>query len=460
MVDLFHILSMGASSLDAQTGAAATNANNLENVDTPGYARQMARLEPSLPSELVGNTYVGNGATLGQVTQARDRFVEAQLPVAFGNAASSDATAKVLGAVSVLDPQGSGGLSSALSGFYSAFSALSQNASDPSLRQAAVAAAGALALSFQQTRGSLESARSGADQSVAGDVSEVNSLASQVASLNGQIRAASASGAQPNDLLDARQKAIDQLAQLTGATVVPTSEGDASLFLPGGAALVSSLQAATLSAVPDPSNNGHLALNLSLGGTTSSVSPGGELGGLLSARDGGLGSAVSGLDTLAWDLAGAINTVHQAGVDLDGNAGQALFTVSSAAGAAAQIAVNPAIVGDTDLLATRTTGGTGDASNVLALLATSSTPLSGGQDASATLAQITSAFGAAAQSASAASEADDAIKTQLVTMRQSTSSVSTDDELVEMQKTQQAYAAIAKVISTTDSMLDTLVQIT
>jgi len=461
MGSLFGILSASASSLDAQTAAAATNANNLENVDTPGYSRQVAQLEPTVPSELVGNTYLSSGVTMGQVTQVRDRFVEAQLPVAFGNAASSDAASKVLSAVSALNPQASGGLSDALSGFYSALSALSQNASDPGLRQAAVAAAGTLASTFQQTRASLESARTGVDQNIAGDVTEVNTLAAQVASLNGQIATASASGAQPNDLMDTRQNAIDQLAQLTGATMVSNSDGNPSLVLPGGAALVSDLQASTLSTVPDASNEGHLDVDITTAdGTTTLATPGGELGGLLSARDSALGSAVSGLDTLAWDLANTINTVHEAGTDLDGNQGQELFEVSSASGAASQIAVNPNIVSNTDLLATRTTGGTGDASNVLALLATSSTLLSGGQDAADTLAQITSAFGAAAQNASAASEADDAIKSQLVTMRQSASSVSTDDELVEMQKAQQAYAAIARVISTTDSMLDSLVSIT
>jgi flagellar hook-associated protein 1 FlgK len=462
MADLFRVLSAGAASLAAQTAAAATVANNLENVDTPGYARQRATLSAVLPAEVVGNAYIGSGVALGQVTQVRDRFLEAQLPVAFGNAAGSAASTNVLGAVSALDPEASGGIGDALSGFYSALTALSQNPSDPSLRQAAVSSARSLTLSFQQTRASLEAARTGADQSMAGDVSEANDLASQVAGLNGQIRAARAAGAgEPNDLLDARQKAVDRLAELTGATPVPTSEGDVSLFLPGGTALVTSLKASTLSTLADPANGGHLALRITQGSVTSAVSPGGELGGLLSARDGALRTAVTGLDTLAWDLAGAVNTVHQGGVDLDGNAGQALFTVSSASGAAGQIAVNAAVAGDPDLLATRQAGGgTGDSSNVLALLATQSTALSGGLDASATLAQLTSAFGTSAASASAASDVDASLKTHLQTLRASTSGVSTDDELVEMQKTQRAYQAVAKVITTTNAMFDTLLQMT
>ncbi len=460
MPSLLSILTSGASSLAAQTAAAATAANNIQNANTPGYARQRADVQAALPAEMVNNAYIGRGAVLGTVTQVRDQFLEAQLPTAFGNAAGSDAASSVLGAVEVLDPQAQGGLSDALAGFYSALTQLSQNPSDPGLRQTAVGAARTLALSFQQTRTSLEAARTGVDQKLVGDVSEANGLASQVAGLNTQIRIARANGGEPNDLLDARQKAVDRLAQLTGAVPVPTNDGDVSLFLSGGGALVSADRAGTLATVPDASNGGHPSLQLTTGGVVATPAPGGEMGGLLSARDGALRSAVDGLDTFAWDLSGAVNAVHQGGIDLAGNGGQALFTVTAQAGAASQIAVNAAILADPRLLATRQgTGGPGDASNVLALLGTQATALSGGLDSTATLSQITSAFGAAASAAQATADADDGLKAHLTSLRASVSGVSTDDELINMQKAQAAYQAIAKVITTSSTLFDTLLQL-
>jgi len=59
-----------------------------------------------------------------------------------------------------------------------------------------------------------------------------------------------------------------------------------------------------------------------------------------------------------------------------------------------------------------------------------------------------------------ASDADAALKTHLTTLRDSSSGVSTDDELVDMQKTQRAYEAISKVITTTNAMFDTLLNMT
>jgi flagellar hook-associated protein 1 FlgK len=461
MTDLLRILTSGATSLAAQSAASATASHNLQNAATPGYARQRATIEATLPAERIGSAYLGRGALLGTVTQARDRFLEAQIPGAYGQAARSSAGAKALEAVHALDPEAAGGLGDALSGFYTALRQLSQNASDPGLREAAVGASRALALAFNRTRQGLEDARTGVDAKLAGAVSEVNGLAQSVAALNRDIRAARAGSGEPNDLLDARQKAVDRLAELTGASPVPTSEGDVSLFLPGGAALVTSMTANMLSAAPDAGNDGHLALRLSVGGADVSAAPGGELGGLLDARDGALRAAVAGVDTLAYDLAGEVNAAHRGGVDLSGAAGLDLFDpVGAAGGAAARIAVNASISADARLLAAASAGGgPGDGRNALALVATESRQLSGGLDASGALAQVTSAFGAAASRLAAAAQMDLSLRDNLAAMRESYSGVSIDEELIEMQKAQRAYQAITKVIQTSSEMFETLLQL-
>lgn len=457
MTDLLRILTTGASSLAAQTAAAATASHNLENSNTPGYARQRVTIEATLPADQIGGGYIGMGARTMAVTQARDRFLESQLPSLFGQAASSSAASSTLASVHALDPELSGGLGDALSGFYTALRELSQNPSDSGLRQSAVNAARSLALSFNQTRSSLDDARTGIDQKLSADVSEANDLARSVASLNGQIRAARASGAEPNDLLDARQRSVDRLAELTGASPVNTVEGDVSLFMAGGAPLVVSLQASTLSTQANGLDGGHLDLRLNVGALQTGVVPGGELGGLLSARDGALKDGVNAVDTLAVDLSAAVNTAHQAGIDLaSGAAGQALFSGTSAR----DLAVNAAIVADPRLLATRRAGGgAGDASNLTGaggLLATETQALSTGLGASSALAAATSAFGSATRTFAAQSDADTALRDHLTNVRESVSGVSVDEELVELQKAQRAYQAISKVIQTSSDMFDVL----
>jgi flagellar hook-associated protein 1 len=468
MADLLSILYQSGQSLGAYRAAAATTSHNLDNANTPGYSRQTAELGAVLPADYLRGAYIGQGVELLSVSQARDRFLEAQIPGATGAAASATAEANVLKSVNTLDPDGDGSLTSALSGFYAGLRALAQNPGDASLRAAAVSAASTLTLVFNRASQALDAARTGVDSQLGGQVSEVNTTAATVADLNRQIRIARASGAEPNDLLDARQRAQDRLCELCGAVPVPDSSGDVTMMLPGGAALVCGDRAAKLSTVADPALGGHLALRLTPADGSSPVSlsassVGGSMGGSLAARDGTLANAASSLDTLAFDLAGAVNAVHSTGYALDGSTGHDLLNAgTSATGAAGRLAVDASVLANPSLIAAAAAAAAvpGDATKLQQLIATESQQLSGGMDATSTLARITSDFGASATRAQAVADQNASVRDNLLNLRESTSGVSIDEEMVRMTQTQRAYEAVAKVITATDEMLDTLMKMT
>ena len=125
------------------------------------------------------------------------------------------------------------------------------------------------------------------------------------------------------------------------------AQGDVSMALPGGTALVSDDRAAKLSTIADAANGGHLALRITRADGSGPVplpsgAVGGTLGGAMTARDGALGGAESALDSLAFDMANAMNAVSTAGFALDGTTGHAMFTVgATSAGAAAQLTMIP-----------------------------------------------------------------------------------------------------------------------
>src|SRR5476651_104882 len=124
MGDLLSVLQNAASSLSAARGAAQTASNNLEIVNTPGYARQTAVIQSVIPSDRLGGAVLGNGAILATVTQSRDRFVEAQLPAALGNAASSLAQSNTLQGMTAFDPSETDGVGASLGNFFSSLRAL------------------------------------------------------------------------------------------------------------------------------------------------------------------------------------------------------------------------------------------------------------------------------------------------------------------------------------------------
>lgn len=464
MADLLSLLSQASSSLAAHRSSAATASHNLSNANTPGFARQRAELEAMLPAEMVSGAFIGRGAALLTVSQARDRFLEAQVPGALGQASSSAAHSEALQGVAALDPDGGAGLTQAIGDFYASLRAMSENPSDPGKRQAVLSAARAMALTFNRASQGIEAARSGVDARLQGATQEANTLAAQVADLNRQIQIARASGGEPNDLLDARLAATDRLAALTGARPVPDGQGNVNLALSNGTALVSGDRAASLSVLPDAANGGHLQVRLTRADGTgpfamTQTELGGEAGGLIAARDVTLAKAGSALDALAYDLGNAVNTVHRGGYALNGTTGRDLFVTGAAsAGAAGRLAVDPTVDADPNLLGAggSAAGGPGDNLALLSLIGTETQGLSTGRDAAGALSDLIADFGASAQRIQAAAEHDGALLDHVQTMRESVSGVSIDEEMINLTKAQRGFEAVMKVMKTTDEMLQTL----
>ena len=463
--DLFALLVQSGNSLGAHSAAMSVAGNNVANANTPGYARQIANLAANPGTSALGAGNIGTGVSLASITQARDQFVERQMPNALAAQSRSQTESDALSALTALNPDLDGGLPTEMGAFYSSLQTWSQNPGDPALRQSVLGSAQALVTSFNQTAGAISSARTGLDASISGKINEANAAAKSLADLNTQIQIAKSSGGQPNDLMDQRQTAIDTLATLTGATPYTDAAGNVSMALPGGTALVVNGSAGSFSAVPDPSNSGLLKLQLNRADGSppadwDGTSLGGTLGGLFGARDGALKTAADSVDALAFNMGTTLNTIQQAGFDANGNAGVAMFNLpTSTAGAAAQISLNPALTANGLAAASTTPAGTGDNTNVLAMISTQSAPLSTGASPVATIQTIVTAFGTSSSQAQALAAHDSAMATNLQNLRDATSGVSIDEEMVNLTKAQRAYEAVAKVITTANQMLDTLMSI-
>ena len=465
--DLYSLLGTAANSLAAHRAATATASHNLQNANTPGYARQRAELVATTPAEDFGTGQIGRGVSLLTVTQARDQFLEKQLPGAINGRARSTAEADVLEAVSALDPDAEHGLASALGNFYASLREMSQDPANRSYRQEVVSNGEALALAFNRADAALEDARSAVDVKVESVVNQINNATKSISQLNKDIRAAIAIGSPPNDLLDIRQRHMDKLAELTGARSVDNGNGTVSMVLPGGTPLNSDFNTSTVSTAANGSNGGHLDIVItpagsSLGLTVPASRLGGALAGMLVARDEGLQNAREGLDNLAYDFSNMFNGIHRAGYGLDNVNNRNFFTpLASATLAASTITVNAALVSDPRLLAAAetVTGSPGDGRNLLDLISSEGTAITGGRDAGEALGNVISIFGTTTARARATSEQDSLNLENLEKLRESAAGVSIDEELINLTKSQRAYEATMKVITTSDQMLETLMNL-
>ena len=470
MTSLLNTLQQGGFGLATHRGASNIASTNMQNVNTPGYSRQRADLEAVQGSPSRG-VFLGGGVHLRSVQQLRDVFVERQLPLARSDHYSAQARSDGLASLALQEPSSPDSVAARTTSFFGALRALSTNPNDTAVRQAVLAEAQKLAQSIRRDAQALSDAASAIDARITDNLPQVNELTANVVRLNQAIRESRSQGT-PNELLDQRQRAVDELSQLTGATPLLNDAGDVTLSLPSGIALVSAAGAARLTALPDPANNGRVSVVLTRTDGAGTVTLGrtdlgGELRGLVDARDVDIATAAAGLDTFAFEFANAVNAVHQAGFAPDGTTGRALFAVNATApGSALAFAVDPAVANTPANLQAATaldplTGrpAAGDGRNALALLAVERSALPGGATPVTTAATLVSALGNAQATAKTEADATELRLDRLNQLREETSGVSVDEEMIELMRSQRAFEAVSKVIKIADDMLSTLLNL-
>ena len=227
------------------------------------------------------------------------------------------------------------GLSPALQNFFSAIQDVATNPSVVSSRQAMLSNAEALVSRFQSMDERMSQMREGVNTQITSSVVEINSFANEIAQINQQIILAEgvSGGEPPNDLLDQRDDLINQLSKLINTDTVKQSDGSVNVYVGNGHAIVVGSQKLSLETIVSPDNPDNLTLGLVSANQTIQLPEdqitGGALGGILAFRRDSLDDAQNALGRVAMTLAQTFNEQHQLGVDLNGDMGKELFTVSS-----------------------------------------------------------------------------------------------------------------------------------
>lgn len=226
MPSTFLGLQTALRGLEVSQAGVDTVSHNVDNANTPGYAREVLDIGemPSLPLGQDGNTsMVGQGAQVMQIQRIQSDFLNTQYRAQNAALYQANVVQSTLNQVSgILDEPSSSGISAALSQFYQAWDALGSNPSDLSSRTSVIDAAQTLAQVLNQTANQLRQLKSNLQNSLQTAVSQVNSLLEQIANVSNQIVKSQQMGEQPNDLLDQRDALLNQLSQYTSFQVTDT----------------------------------------------------------------------------------------------------------------------------------------------------------------------------------------------------------------------------------------------
>ena len=439
---------IAAHALDVDQGALNVTSNNIANASTPGYSREVVDLSEQVPNT-IGNLTFGTGVTLQNIRSIRDQLLSMQIAEQTTQQNGAQTQLNALQQVQGLFSDPTQGIGANLTAFFNSISQLSTNPTDTAQRQAVITAAQNLVGSFNQSAQSLTQIQSNLNQSVSQTVGQINSLTRQIAQLNAKVGQMQQLGQDPGSFLDQENQLINQLSQLTNISEIRTEHG-LTLTTGNGTALVVGNQSFDLTVGNGPTGMQDV---FAQGQDITATIHGGSLGGAIQVRDQNIPGILSQLNTLASDFANTFNAAQAMGFDLNGNAGQALFTFNSG-GPAASLALATT---DPNAIAASSDGTPGSNGNIANLMAVESQPLPSGQTPTDTYATIVSQSGNLAAQSQADLQASTASLNHLNDQLGALSGVSINEETANLLNYQNAFSAAARVFTTVDQLTQTVI---
>ncbi len=457
MASTFSSLNTALSALKYNSAALEVASGNIANVNTTGYARRQINAESvgasTQPAMWSRSVNTGDGVTVGSIDRVVDPLLDAQARRQHSSQSYLDVQQTSLQRVETgFNEPGPSGVAAAIADFRSSWHDLANNPGSDAARSAVLGKAATLASAIQTQANNIDAESNDQRTRIVNDVTEVNSVATELASTNKAIAAANANGTDVGTLLDTRDQLGMRLSELTGATSTLRPDGGFDVSV-NGVALVTGSTAGTFQIssgiTPSGASDGNpiaYAITDSTGTTAIPSGMTGEIGGVTHLLTTVLPAYSSGLDAVAQQLADQINTQHEAGYDAAGNPGGAFFSYDPTH-PAASIAV--AITSTSALAASSVPGGGLDSGNA--------TAMAGSTSVESSYQQLINGFGTQVDSINRMTTNQQVLTTQIDSSRSQLSGVSTDEEMTAMLASQRAYQAASRVMTTVDSMLDTLI---
>jgi flagellar hook-associated protein 1 FlgK len=435
--------------------------HNIANANTPGFSRQRVLLRPigidgsdhASRDSLLGR--VGFGVDAHDVTRVRDIFLDFQARQGLGArsfyTAYNSAVEKT--ELAFNDPSDDG-LSALFGKFWNAWHDVVNDPESSASRTTLVNATTTLTTRIQRAFTQITTQRLDLNHEVGAVADKLNQASSEIAAINIQIKQVELSGDKANDLRDRRDLLLDQLSEYAQVSYSEQPDRTVSIYL-GNHELVTGNTARDVQAIADPANPGmnKLVFKVDSADVTTTT---GELRGLLDGRDTALPLLLNKLDQLTVSLIASVNAVHSVGFGLDGSTGLAFFSGTGAS----DVAINAVLSGTPAKIAGAGAAGLpGDGSIALLIadLQLANTMTGATETFDQYYGNMVSVLGADVNRAKGAMESSQILVDHMDGLRQSVAGVSIDEEVTNMNAAQHAYNAAAKVISTIDGMLDTLI---
>lgn len=356
------LLSIGRSGALAARVALDVTAQNIANASSEGYVRRSVRLEEVSSSGGIGT--IGDvslsGVRLDRVVRNADLFRQAEVRRTGADAAR--AGAEVAGLENIESAVEQSGVYDAMVKFEGSLQQLVGDPTSSSLRANVIEDARTMAGTFNIAASALDSVGTGLRFEAADGVTQVNTLAQELARVNLRLSRAADSTSDQTALLDQRDSLLQQLSAYTDvATEINGVDGTVKVRIGG---------------LTDPLVDGGTALTLGMTTQADGTVLFDQSGAAVTLTGGSLAGKAQALvkldavhdqlDAIAKSMIDTVNAAQAAGADLAGATGAAMFSGDKASNMALTLTDGAGIAA----AAAGSLAGSRDASNLNALRTT------------------------------------------------------------------------------------------
>lgn len=232
---------IGTSGLQTSQNALNTTAHNLSNVDTVGYTRQQVQQASrayttiAVAPQSVADQQTGLGVSYARVKQVRDFFLDQTFRTESGRSMFYEVSTSVMEEVeSQLGELHGEAFQTTLTDFWTSIEELSKDPGSSVTQGLFVQRASEFVERATAVYDGLTSYQDNLNRQVKQQVDKINKYGQQILELNDRIRAVECGGVeQANDLRDARNQILDELAKLTDITVGNDVYGNVTVQIEG-----------------------------------------------------------------------------------------------------------------------------------------------------------------------------------------------------------------------------------
>lgn len=222
MTSQFFGLNIAYTGLQAANAALNTNANNIANVETEGYSRQKT-VQQATPALHTWTTYgmAGSGVDTIEITQNRNQYYDLK----YWTNNDSYGTYSILQYYMeqiedyFTETDTKEGFGSIYANMFTSLEEVYKSSGDDTVKTQYLAAAQSLCDYFQAMHSSLQKIQLDANTEIKNKVDEINSIGSQIATLNQQINTIEITGSRANELRDQRALLVDELSKIVDVSI-------------------------------------------------------------------------------------------------------------------------------------------------------------------------------------------------------------------------------------------------